>query len=96
MTNPSAHLVTVTLSTGESYTVGTSANPNRTFFGLVSDTPLAWVRFSAAGSYTVIDNFAAASAPTPEPEALVLAGAGLIGLWFARRLRRRCYSFRSV
>ena len=73
MSNPSAHSVTVTLSTGDSYTVGTSANPNRTFFGFVSDTP---VDFSEAS--------------TPEPDALVLAGAGLIGLWLARRLRRRC------
>jgi hypothetical protein len=90
MSNPSAHSVTVALSTGESYTVNTSANPNRTFFGLVSDTPLDWVRFSAAGSFTVIDNFTTAFVDTPEPDAFFLAGAGLMGLWFARRLRRRC------
>jgi hypothetical protein len=90
MSNPSAHSVTVTLSTGDSYAVGTSANPNRTFFGFVSDTPVDWVRFSAASSYTVIDNFDYGFVSTPEPDTLVMAGVGLIGLWFARRLRRRC------
>ncbi len=90
MTSPSGHAVTVSLSTGESYTVSTSANPNRTFLGFVSDTPVEWVRFSAAGSYTVIDNFTTAFVSTPEPDALFLAGAGLIGLWVARRLRRHC------
>ncbi len=90
MTILSGHSVTVSLSTGESYTVGTSANPNRTFFGFVSDTPVDWVRFSAANSFTAIDNFTTAFVSTPEPDAFFLAGAGLIGLWFASRLRRRC------
>ena len=83
-------LVTVTLSTGESYTVNTFANPTRGFIGLISDAPLDWVRFSAASSFTVIDNFTYGAESTPEPDALFLAGTGLIGLWFARRLRRRC------
>jgi hypothetical protein len=83
-------LVTVTLSTLESYTVSTFANPTRGFTGFISDTPIEWVRFSAASSYTVIDNFTYGFESTPEPDALFLAGTGLIGLWFARRLRRRC------
>ncbi len=89
MTSLPGHLVTVTLSTGEWYTVGTSANPTRTFTGFVSDTPVEWVRFSAADSRPAIDNFTTAFTSTPEPDALFLAGAGLIGLWLARRLRRR-------
>lgn len=90
MTNSAGHDVTVTLSTGGPYTVSTFANPTHAFIGFTSDTPIDWIRFSAAGSYTVIDNFSFGSVATPELDTRVLAGFGLAGLWLARRLRRFC------
>jgi len=89
MSNSPGKAVTVTLSTGESYSVPTYALPTRAFIGFVTDTPIASIRFSVSSGYAEIDNFSYATS-TPEPDALVLAGAGLIGLIIARRLRRRC------
>ena len=90
MTVLSGHDVAVSLSTGDTYTVNTFANPTHAFIGFTSDVPITWVRFSAAGSYTAMDNFSFGSMATPEPDALILAATGLAGLWLARRLRRFC------
>jgi hypothetical protein len=90
MTNASGHDVTVTLPTGGPYTVHTFANPTHAFIGFTSDTPIDWIRFSASGAYTVIDNFSFDALTTPEPDTLILAGLGLAGLWLAKRLRRFC------
>jgi len=78
-------------STGDAYGPVATAVGASTFAGFVSDSPIEWVRFSAAGSYTAVDNFAYSQMEeTPEASTLLLAGAGLIGLLLARRLRRLC------
>jgi hypothetical protein len=90
MTNAPGNNVTVTLSVGGSHVVHTFANPTHAFIGFTSDIPIEWIRFSAANSYTVIDNFSFGTLATPELDTRVLAGFGLAGLWLARRLRRYC------
>jgi hypothetical protein len=85
--------VTVTLGTGESYTIPTLANPTRAFIGFTSTDPITTIRFSGSGAYAALDNFSYGSMPaeeTPEPDTLIFGATGLAGLWLARRLRRFC------
>jgi len=80
-----------TFSTNDAYGPIATALGATTFVGFVSDTPIEWVRFSAASSYTALDNFSYSQIEeTPEASTLLLAGAGLISLLLARRLRRLC------
>jgi hypothetical protein len=91
--NTRGKTVTVILSTADgsyTYSVGTSTSQILTFRGFVSDTPITSISFSAPSGFAEIDNFNYGFVCTPEPDGLFMAGAGLIGLWFARRLRRRC------
>jgi hypothetical protein len=87
--------VTVTLSTGEEFTINTFSNPTRAFAGFTSDTPITWIQFTPGSGFSLIDNFSYGSAPadpvgeTPEAETAVLAGAGLLSLFVARRLKGR-------
>ncbi len=97
MSNPAAKSVLVTLADGDSYTVPTFAKPTLAFFGFVSDTPIASVRLSATGGYTLLDNLAYSTsdpAPpegeVPEAQTFFLGGSGIAVLWLARRLRRFC------
>jgi hypothetical protein len=89
---PFAQPVVVSLSTGESFTVGTYGNPTRAFVGFTSDVPLTSIRFTPENGYSIIDNFSDGSAPgaeVSEANPLVLGATGLLSLWIARRLRRR-------
>jgi hypothetical protein len=86
MSFPNGKTISVTPSSGDPYNLPTSARPNRTFLGLVSDTPITSVRFSAPGGYTLLDNFQYEQ--IPEGSTLLLGGLGLAALWVGRRLRR--------
>ncbi len=75
----------------DSHSVPTFARPTEAFLGVISDTPITSVTFSASGGYTLMDNFAysqVAADPTPEAGTLLLGGIGLAALWGAMRLRR--------
>ena len=83
--------VTISLSSGDSYTLTSPANSTMKFFGLTSAVPIASVQFSANGTSTMVDNFAYGDLPaeeTSEPAAILLGATGLAGIWLARRLRR--------
>jgi hypothetical protein len=89
---PVADTFVVSLSTGESFTVATSANPNRAFVGFTSDVPITSIRFHPGASYALLDNFsygsAVQAAEVPEADTMILGCTGLFGLLIARRLRR--------
>lgn len=89
---PFAQPVVVSLSTGESFTVDTYANPTRGFVGFTSAVPLTSIRFTPEDGYSLIDNFSYGSAPggeVTEVDPLILGTSGLLTLWIARRLRHR-------
>jgi hypothetical protein len=82
--------VVVTLSTGEQFTINTSSNPTRTFAGFTSDTPITSMQFKPNNGFSLIDNFSYGSVgETPEVDTALLAGAGLLSLLVARRLKNR-------
>jgi len=85
----------VTLSDGESFTVGTGARPNLTFFGITADNPVTYANFTVlnpgtfSGTYGVLTNFQVGSSDqsggggggqTPEACTLILIGSGLVAL----------------
>lgn len=85
--------VTITVA-GNSFrrAVATDVNPNRTFFGLTSDTGITGFTLTAAGGYGEFDNLTltsarAVSAAVPEPAtwAMMLIGFGGIGVAMRRR-----------
>lgn len=83
---------TVRLSTGESFGETAGAQPNRGFFGMVTDAPVTWVEISAPDGYQFIglDNLSFTDTPgaaaVPEPSSFWLAAAGMAVL---ARLRWR-------
>ena len=80
-------LLTITLGSGEQFVVPTLDQPNRAFFGIVSDTPITSVTISGSSeTWLNIDNFSYGD-PVPEPGTLLLLGSGLVGL--ARGRKRR-------
>jgi hypothetical protein len=82
--------VTITLSTGEFYTILSPSDSTMKFFGLTSTTSITDIRFSAMNTSTMIDNFAYGSLPEESPESgsLVLAATGAAIVWLARRRLR--------
>jgi hypothetical protein len=92
--NLQGHDVAITLSSGETYTITTPTNSTMQFWGITSDVAITNIKFSATGTFTMIDNFSYASIPggeeTPEPIGLVLGATGLAAIWLARRMRRFC------
>lgn len=84
---PYAAGMTLTLSTGDTFTVPTSDYPDRSFFGITADASIASVSFTAEdGAFPLLDNFTIAQA-TPLPPSLVLfgiGGAALVGYRWRR------------
>jgi len=88
---PFADTFTVSLSTGETFTVATSSRPQRAFAGFISDTPLTSVRFRPYTGVPMVDNFSwgsAAATETPEIVTMLMGGSGLLLLLLARLLCR--------
>ncbi len=76
------------------YNVATAGYPNRTFFGITSDTAITGFTLKATGGYGEFDNFTLASAvsaiPEPATWAMMIYGFGLVGgtmRHYARRIR---------
>ncbi len=84
---PFAAPVVLALSTGDSFVITTLSHPNRQFVGVISGVPINWIQLTPQNGYVLADNFAYGVA-TPESDTLILAAAGLFGLWVARKLRR--------
>jgi hypothetical protein len=79
----------VTLDDGQTFLVNTDNYPDRAFFGVTSDTPIASVSFVAGdGAEPLLDNFTVGLA-APVPPSLVLFGVGALGLATARKLYRK-------
>jgi hypothetical protein len=61
--SPNSLSYEVTLSDGETFTVGTSARPTLTFFGVTTDDPITYANFTLlnpgtfSGSYGILTNF---------------------------------------
>ncbi|MCS6954329.1 MAG: PEP-CTERM sorting domain-containing protein [Bryobacteraceae bacterium] len=86
---PFAAPVVLSLSTGHSFVIPTLNHPNRAFAGVVSSVPISWIQLTPQSSYVLVDNFAYGDAgAVPEPDTLIMAATGLLGLWVARRTRR--------
>ena len=86
---------TVTLSTGDTFTLTTPSNPDPTvpntgFVGFVSDAPITSVTFTDNGNGFDVINFSESSRPTPVPEpgTLALITTGLLGTALLGRRRR--------
>lgn len=85
--------VSITLSSGENYTIRTPTNSTMLFWGVTSDVAITDIKFSTTGTFTMIDDFSYGSIPgeeTPEPMSLVLGATGLAAILLARRMRRFC------
>jgi hypothetical protein len=92
--SPNSLSYEVTLSDGETFTVGTSARPTLTFFGVTTDDPITYANFTLlnpgtfSGSYGILTNFqvgtsdqsGGGSGQTPEACTLILIGSGLVAL----------------
>jgi len=72
----------ISLSSGESFLVSTGAQPLRTFVGLTSSVPIAWVMVTPqlSGSDAALDNFAFGTAAVPEPATGAVVGLALVFL----------------
>lgn len=97
--SPNALTFQITVA-GQIFTINTGTRPNRTFFGITSDSAIAAADFAVigttnlAGTYGMLDNFryganaAQAQVQTPELGTLLLIGSGLIGFRMLRRSSR--------
>lgn len=87
---PYAAAFDLLLSSGEAISAASSDFPQRTFFGLTSDTPIDSVSFVARdGAFPLLDNFTVAQT-APLPPSAILAATGLVSLLgFLRRNQRQ-------
>jgi hypothetical protein len=87
-----AILFTVTLSTGDIFTLTTPSNAGFAtgFVGFVSDTPITSVTFADNGSAFDVLQFSESAGATsvPEPGTLALTATGLLGMALLGRRRR--------
>jgi hypothetical protein len=85
--------VSITLL-GQTYTITSPADSSRTFWGVTSDVPITDIKFSATGTFTMIDDFSYGDIPggeeVPEPMGLLLGATGMAAILLARRMRRLC------
>ncbi|HSW50851.1 MAG TPA: hypothetical protein VLH09_11785 [Bryobacteraceae bacterium] len=89
LTDPRGSTVTFSFSSSETKVMTTYTDTVPDFFGVISDQAIQWVRMESDGTNTVLlDNFAYGEAAVPEANSIWLAGAGILTLWAARRLRR--------
>ncbi len=80
----------IVLSTGESFMVPTGSNGVRAFAGLISDVPIASIRFNRTVGTPLLDNFAfGRAAAVPEPTTMMLVGTGLAAIWMKVRKRKK-------
>ena len=91
--SPSALSYTITVA-GNQYTVPTDPRPTEAFWGITSDTALATIDLTLAGttyngsSMALLDNFqfgTAQMSQAPEAATFVLIGSGLIGIAVLRK-----------
>jgi hypothetical protein len=85
---PDGQHMLVGLSTTNTYLPATHANPNLTFVGFVSTTPITFITFEGIDSATGLDNFSFSAPSTPEPDTMFAGILGLAAL-AARRARIR-------
>jgi hypothetical protein len=81
---------TVTLSTGDSFTLTTPSNPgvDTGFVGFVSDTPITKVTFADSGiAFDVVGLSESSATSVPEPGTLALMATGMFGIALLRRQR---------
>ena len=96
--SPNALTYQVTLDNGNTYTVTTANRPTQTFFGITSDSPIAYINFAVIGTtngngtYGLMDNFTYGTADdatqTPELCTFLLIGSGLATFGYLGRRRR--------
>jgi hypothetical protein len=80
--------VTLSFSTGDTQVVTTPSSATPIFAGFTFDESVAWVKIEATSTYAALDDFSYSELiETPEASTLLLAGAGLLSLLLARRLR---------
>jgi hypothetical protein len=96
---PYALPFTITLSTGETFSLNSLDYPNRQFVGFTSDTAIASISFHATtgSGYTELDNFrfgTVGAAATSVPEPFTIIGT-LVGGTSALRMRKKLKSARK-
>lgn len=79
--------MTIGLSTGDSFTVATAGQPDRTFFGVTSDANISSISItSSGGAFPMIDNFSFGNTSTvPEPSSILLVGLAAAAVGATRR-----------
>lgn len=89
--SPYGNPVTLSFSSGDTQVIPALPNTTPVFAGFVFGQPISSVRFESTSFFIGVDNFSYSQIEeTPEASTLLLAGAGLISLLLARRLRRLC------
>lgn len=92
--------ITITLSTGEAFTIAGDPMPERQFVGFTSVNPILSIRYFSSGRGSAVtsriglDDFQFGQAqpePIPEPSTVLLLGSGLAWIGAAVRKRRKAH-----